>query len=84
MEVFIPDSAIGMLSYYKDLTGESKKFHIVYKTLVSISEQDKIKEVGASSKEIEKRLIELKKLFDKKLISEEEFRKKREEILRSL
>ncbi len=61
-----------------------KKFHIVYKTLVSISEQDKIKEVGASSKEIEKRLIELKKLFDKKLISEEEFRKKREEILRSL
>lgn len=88
LEVFIPDSAIGMLSYYKDLTGESKKFHIVYKTLVSISEQDKIKEqieeVGASSKEIEKRLIELKRLFDKKLISEEEFRKKREEILRSL
>lgn len=88
LEIFIPDSAIGTLSYYKDVTGESKKFHVVYKTIVSTSEQDKIKEqnkeTGTDSREAEKRLMELKRLLDKKLISEEEFKKKREEILKSL
>ncbi|WP_174222453.1 LA_1326/LA_4305 family lipoprotein [Leptospira mayottensis] len=86
LEVYIPDLATGALSYYRDFQGESKKFHIVFQTHSSTLEN-----VGAEksqkekdSKDIEKRLIELKNLFDKKLISEEEFKKKREEILKSL
>ncbi|EMJ98115.1 LA_1326/LA_4305 family lipoprotein [Leptospira alstonii] len=88
LEVFIPTSAIGTLSYYKDVMGEPKKFHIVYKTRISASEQYKMKELRketeANAKDVEKRLMELKNLLDKKLISEEEFKKKREEILKSL
>ncbi|EMO31952.1 hypothetical protein LEP1GSC175_3029 [Leptospira santarosai str. HAI821] len=86
LEVYIPDSAVGALSYYKDVTGEPKKFHIVYKTDLSTLENMGMEkpQKEKNSKDIEKRLIELKNLFDKKLISEEEFKRKREEILKSL
>lgn len=86
LEVYIPDSAIGVLSYYKDFQGESEKFHIVFQTHFSTLENAGVErsKKEKDSKNIEKRLIELKNLFDKKLISEEEFKKKREEILKSL
>ncbi|EMY77390.1 membrane protein, PF09851 family [Leptospira weilii serovar Ranarum str. ICFT] len=86
LEVFIPDSAMGILSYFKDEKGESKKFHIVYKTDLSDSGNIKIKNQPkeTNSKDAEKRLMELKSLLDKKLISEEEYKKKRAEILKSL
>ncbi len=86
LEVYIPDSAIGTLSYYKDFQGKSEKFHVVFQTHPSILENATVEksQKEKDSKNIERRLIELKNLFDKKLISEEEFKKKREEILKSL
>ncbi|MBW0433092.1 LA_1326/LA_4305 family lipoprotein [Leptospira yasudae] len=86
LEIFIPDSAIGTLSYYKDELGEEKKFHVVLKTNSNPTKDVESKEgkKETPSKDVEKRLIELKNLLDKKLISEEEYKKKREEILKSL
>lgn len=86
LEVFIPDSAIGILSYYKDTQGESKKFHVVLKTGATKSQDVEVKtpQKAKAIQDSEKRLLELKNLFDKKLISEEEYKRKREEILKSL
>ncbi|TGM08371.1 SHOCT domain-containing protein [Leptospira barantonii] len=86
LEVFIPDSAIGTLSYYKDTQGESKKFHIVVKTGSTAPQNTEVKTPQKENaiQDSEKRLLELKNLFDKKLISEEEYKRKREEILKSL
>lgn len=87
LEVFIPDSAIGKLTYFKDdLKSESKKYHIVAPfelQSMSISEPNRSSQKKSIS-DSEKRLIELKALFDKKLISEDEYRRKREEILKAL
>ncbi|MBM9499550.1 SHOCT domain-containing protein [Leptospira sp. 201903071] len=87
LEVFIPDSAIGKLKYFKEEPGdEFKKFHILahFQTQSHTTPEtsDALKKINISDSE--KRLIELKGLFDKKLISEEEYKKKREEILKSL
>ncbi|MBM9576730.1 SHOCT domain-containing protein [Leptospira sp. 201903070] len=87
LEVFIPDSAIGKLKYFKDeAKGEYKKFHILahfqIQSDAASESSNPVKKINISDSE--KRLIELKGLFDKKLISEEEYRKKREEILKSI
>ncbi|AOP35761.1 hypothetical protein A0128_19100 [Leptospira tipperaryensis] len=87
LEVFIPDSAIGKLTYFKDeVKNEFKKFHIVvpFRTQSAIASEPVNPPKKLNISDSEKRLIELKALFDKKLISEEEYRKKREEILKSL
>ncbi|PJZ54335.1 LA_1326/LA_4305 family lipoprotein [Leptospira adleri] len=87
LEVFIPDSAIGKLVYFKDDSkNESKKYHVI--APFQIQSPTTPEQINSSKKmnisDSEKRMIELKALFDKKLISEEEYRKKREEILKSL
>ncbi|WP_061231599.1 LA_1326/LA_4305 family lipoprotein [Leptospira noguchii] len=86
LEVFIPDSATGTLSYYKDVQGDSKKFHVIVKTDPNAPPEAEVKnpQKEKAIQDSEKRLLELKNLFDKKLISEEEYKRKREEILRSL
>ncbi|UOG37774.1 SHOCT domain-containing protein [Leptospira noguchii] len=86
LEVFIPDSATGTLSYYKDVQGDSKKFHVIVKTNPNAPQEAEVKnpQKEKAIQDSEKRLLELKNLFDKKLISEEEYKRKREEILRSL
>lgn len=86
LEVFIPDSAIGTLSYYKDVQGDSKKFHVIVKTNPNAPQEIEVKNPSKEKaiQDSEKRLLELKNLFDKKLISEEEYKRKREEILKSL
>ncbi|XDD50209.1 SHOCT domain-containing protein [Leptospira sp. WS92.C1] len=86
LEVFIPDSAIGTISYFKaENSNESVKYHIFTK-FNPVKDSNFTKEETRNSpfKDTEKRLLELKSLYDKKLISEEEYKKKREEILKSL
>lgn len=86
LEIFIPDSAIGKSVYFRGTNSdELKKYHIQvpFDSLVS---EKKGREPSSVKKDknAEDRLTELKRLYDKKLISEEEYRKKRAEILNSL
>ncbi|TGK27965.1 SHOCT domain-containing protein [Leptospira gomenensis] len=86
LEIFIPDSAIGKSVYFRGTNSiELQKYHILIPYKESVS-RNKNTDAGSErkNKNFEERLIELKRLYEKNLISEEEYRKKRTEILDSL